>query len=144
MSSESLTSVLAADLKHWLDLSRGVDLADESLQRGVRVLENLIAAMVPQETVLLANYPNPFNPETWIPYHLASDSEVAITIYDVNGMLVRQLNLGHQQAGFYAEKGLAAYWDGRSIRGEPVASGTYFYQLHAGDFSAVRRMVIVK
>ena len=144
VSSESLISVSAADLKHWLDLSRGVDLADESLQRGVRVLENLIAAMIPQETVLLANYPNPFNPETWIPYHLASDSEVMITIYNVHGMLVSRLDVGHQQAGFYTDKGLAAYWDGRSMRDEPVASGTYFYQLHAGDFSAVRRMVIVK
>ena len=144
VSSDILSSLSAADLKHWLDLSTSVDLADESLQRGVRVLENLLAAMIPQETVLLANYPNPFNPETWIPYHLASDSNVMITIYNVHGMLVRRLDLGYQHAGFYADKGLAAYWDGRSMRGEPVASGTYFYQLHAEDFSAVRRMVIVK
>ncbi len=144
VSSENLSTLSAADLKHWLNLSSGIDLADESLQRGVRVLEKLLAAMTPQETVLLANYPNPFNPETWIPYHLASDSNVMITIYNVHGMLVSRLDLGHQRAGFYTDKGLAAYWDGRSMRGEPVASGTYFYQLHAGDFSAVRRMVIVK
>lgn len=144
VSSENLSILSVADLKHWLNLSSGVDLADESLQRGVRVLEILLAAMTPQETVLLANYPNPFNPETWIPYHLASDSNVMITIYNVHGMLVNRLNLGHQRAGFYTDKGVAAYWDGRSMRGEPVASGTYFYQLHAGDFSAVRRMVIVK
>ena len=144
VSSENLSTLSAADLQHWLNLSSDLDLSDESLQRGVRVLEILLAAMTPQETILLANYPNPFNPETWIPYHLASDSNVMITIYNVHGMLVSRLDLGHQRAGFYTDKGLAAYWDGRSMRGEPVASGTYFYQLHAGDFSAVRRMVIVK
>ena len=144
VSSENLSTLSAADLQHWLNLSSGVDLSDESLQRGVRVLEILLAAMTPQETVLLANYPNPFNPETWIPYHLANDSNVMITIYNVHGMLVNRLDLGHQRAGFYTDKGVAAYWDGRSTRGEPVASGTYFYQLHAEDFSAVRRMVIVK
>ncbi len=137
-------SLSATEVKRWLDLSKGLSLTDEILQRGIHMLESLLATFSPKETVLLPNYPNPFNPETWIPYHLANDSEVAITIYDVNGMLVRQLNLGHQQAGFYAEKGRAAYWDGRSMRGESVASGTYFYQLHASDFSAMRRMVIIK
>ena len=110
VSSENLSTLSAADLQHWLNLSSGVDLSDESLPRGVRVLEILLASMTPQETILLANYPNPFNPETWIPYHLASDSNVMITIYNVHGMLVRQLDLGHQQAGFYDDKGRAAYW----------------------------------
>ena len=137
-------SLSAIDVKRWLDLTRGLSFADASSQQGVRFLESLLAALTPKETVLLPNYPNPFNPETWIPYHLANESNVMITIYDVNGMLVRRLDLGHQQAGFYAEKGLAAYWDGRSIRGEPVASGAYFFQLQTGDFSAMRRLVIVK
>ena len=143
-SSDMLLALSATDVKRWLDLSKGLPLADATLQRGIRMLENLLVMFTPKETVLLPNYPNPFNPETWIPYHLNNDSDVVITIYDVNGMLVRQLDLGYQQAGFYADKGHAAYWDGRSIRGESVASGTYFYQLHAGDFSAMRRMVIVK
>ncbi len=137
-------SLSAIDVKRWLDLTRGLSFADASSQQGVRFLESLLAALTPKETVLLPNYPNPFNPETWIPYHLANESNVMITIYDVNGMLVRRLDLGHQQAGFYAEKELAAYWDGRSIRGEAVASGAYFYQLQTGDFSAMRRLVIVK
>ena len=141
----SLTSSLSAtDVKRWLDLSKGLSLTDATLRRGVLMLENLLKTFSPEESALLPNYPNPFNPETWIPYHLADDSDVVITIYDVAGMLVRQLNLGHRQAGFYADKGRAAYWDGRGMRGESVASGTYFYQLHAGDFSAMRRMVIVK
>ena len=143
-SSDILLALSATDVKRWLDLSKGLPLADATLQRGIRMLENLLVMFTPKETVLLPNYPNPFNPETWIPYHLNNNSDVVITIYDVNGMLVRQLDLGHQQAGFYADRGRAAYWDGRSMRGESVVSGTYFYQLHAGDFSAMRRMVIVK
>ena len=143
-SSEIPSSLSAADVKRWLDLSKGLSLTDATLRRGVLMLENLLTTFSPKETLLLPNYPNPFNPETWIPYHLADDSDVVITIYDVNGILVRQLDLGHRQAGFYADKGHAAYWDGRGLSGESVASGTYFYQLHAGDFSAMRRMVIVK
>ena len=143
-SSDIEPALSAIDVKRWLDLSKDLPLADATLQRGIRMLENLLVMFTPKETVLLPNYPNPFNPETWIPYHLNNDSDVVITIYDVNGMLVRQLDLGYQQAGFYADRGRAAYWDGRSMRGESVASGTYFYQLHTDDFSAMRRMVIVK
>ncbi|MDE0297185.1 MAG: cohesin domain-containing protein [Candidatus Poribacteria bacterium] len=138
------SSLSATDVKLWLELSKSSSLTDATLQRGIHMLESLLATLNPKETLLLPNYPNPFNPETWIPYHLASDSDVVITIYDVNGMLVRQLNQGDQQAGFYTDKGRAAYWDGRSVRGESVASGTYFYQLHTRNFSAMRRMVIVK
>ncbi len=143
-SSNLPSSISATDVKRWLELSRGLSLTDAALQRGVLMLENLLAAFVPNENALLPNYPNPFNPETWIPYQLADDSDVQITIYNLHGMLVCQLDLGHRQAGFYADKGRAAYWDGRSMSGEPVASGAYFYQIQAGDFSAVRRMVIVK
>ena len=94
--------------------------------------------------VLLANYPNPFNPETWIPYHLAHAADVTITIYDTKGAVVRQLDLGHQSAGYYTDRAKAAYWDGRNESGELVASGVYFYQLRTGNYSATRRMVIVK
>jgi flagellar hook assembly protein FlgD len=93
---------------------------------------------------LLPNYPNPFNPETWIPYHLADDADVHLTIYDIKGMVVRQLDLGHQQAGHYTDRARAAYWDGRNNLGETVGSGVYFYHLQTGDFSAMRKMVIVK
>ena len=98
----------------------------------------------PDETVLLANYPNPFNPETWIPYQLAEPSAVSLSIYDVQGAVVRHLRLGHQTAGMYHSRSRAAYWDGRNTLGEPVASGLYFYTLTAGDFTATRKMLIRK
>ena len=98
----------------------------------------------PEETALLTNYPNPFNPETWIPYQLAEASEVSIHIYDVKGLLVRTLALGHQPAGYYIGHGRTAYWDGRNRVGELVASGVYFYTLNASDFVATRRMLILK
>ena len=99
---------------------------------------------IPSDTELLANYPNPFNPETWIPYQLAEDADVTLTIYDTKGVTVRRLDLGHQLAGYYADRGKAAYWDGRNDNGESVASGLYFYQLGTPSFSHVRRMVILK
>ena len=98
----------------------------------------------PDRTVLFANYPNPFNPETWIPYHLANSGDVRITIYDGRGSLVRRLELGHQQAGRYTSRSRAAYWDGRNTFGEPVASGIYFYQLQTDTHSALRKMLIRK
>ena len=101
-------------------------------------------AMSQIETALLPNYPNPFNPETWIPYHLARDADVQLTIYDIKGEVVRRFSLGHQLAGYYTDRIKAAYWDGRNDTGESVASGVYFYHLSAGDYSATRRMVILK
>ena len=98
----------------------------------------------PGETVLLANYPNPFNPETWIPYHLSHASDVEIVIYDVHGVVIRRLVLGHQPAGYYANRSRAAYWDGRNALGERVASGVYFYQLQTDEVSPMRKMVVVK
>jgi flagellar hook assembly protein FlgD len=92
----------------------------------------------------LQNFPNPFNPETWIPYQLATDATVTISIYNVKGQLVRQLSLGKQKAGYYVGKGHAAYWDGNEQYGKVVGSGLYFYALRAGSFQATRRMVIVK
>ena len=99
---------------------------------------------LPEETLLLANYPNPFNPETWIPYHLANPSDVQITIYDTRGTVVRQLDLGHQREGYYTSRSRAAHWDGRNNIGERVASGIYFYQLQADNTSLLRKMVILK
>ena len=98
----------------------------------------------PQETVLAQNFPNPFNPETWIPYQLSKATEVSIQIYDVSGRLIRMLDLGWQPVGSYMTPSSAAYWDGRNAVGERVASGIYFYTLQTADFAATRRMVILK
>ena len=98
----------------------------------------------PNQNLLLQNYPNPFNPETWIPYQLSEDSPVSISIYDTTGKLVRTLSLGYQSAGFYNSREYAAYWDGRNVLGERVASGIYFYQLTTPSFQQTRRLVILK
>ena len=100
--------------------------------------------LIPDTTTLLPNYPNPSNPETWIPYQLAEDSKVTVQIYDAKGVLVRTLPLGHQRAGLYYGRSRAVHWDGRNAQGEPVASGVYFYTLKAGDFAATRKMLIRK
>ena len=107
-------------------------------------LPELVAYEIPTETALLPNFPNPFNPETWIPYQLAQDAEVTLTIYDSKGVTVRRLDLGHQLAGYYADREKATYWDGRNNQGESVASGVYFYQLATPSFRQLRRMVIIK
>ena len=120
--------------------------SDGSLKylQAIVLLEHLLAEMRPDETQLLANYPNPFNPETWIPYHLAKSSDVRITIYDVRGSVVRHLGLGHLSPGYYTSRNRAAYWDGRNAVGERVASGIYFYQLEADNVSFLRKMLILK
>ena len=103
-----------------------------------------ISPVVSVENTLLANYPNPFNPETWIPYQLSASADVSVSIYAVDGRLVRRLDLGHQVEGVYRSRSRAAYWDGRNEFGERVASGLYFYTLTAGDFTATRKMLIRK
>ena len=102
------------------------------------------ATPIPKAFALLQNFPNPFNPETWIPFDLAADATVTIRIYDVKGQLVRQLDLSKQKAGRYLDKKTAAYWNGKDQLGQSVSSGLYFYMLKAGDFAATRRMVILK
>ena len=116
---------------------------------GIAPVQGALAAapaivVPPDQTSLLANYPNPFNPETWIPYQLATSADVTLTIYDIHGRAVRALEFGHQRAGMYHERSRAAYWDGRNAQGEPVASGVYFYTFTAGDFTATRKMLIRK
>ena len=134
----------AAYLERWIGEAKQHNPGNKTFQKGIAVLEQLLVAWHPKETVLLPNYPNPFNPETWIPYHLAHDAAVILTIYDTQGTVVRQLDLGYQSAGYYNNRRRAAYWDGRNESGELVASSVYFYQLRAGDYTAVRRMVILK
>ena len=131
-------------VEQWLRQARQVNLADPTFQRGITVLEQLLAALTPKETALLPNYPNPFNPETWIPYQLSAPAEVSISIYAANGQLVRRLALGYQFVGIYESRSRVAYWDGKNALGEPVASGVYFYTLMAGDFTATRKMLIRK
>ena len=108
------------------------------------ILSELIAYEVPTKTALLLNYPNPFNPETWIPYQLADGEVVTLRIYDARGALVRRMEMGHQLAGYYTNRERAAYWDGRNESGESVASGLYFYQLGTPSFRQLKRMLIVK
>ena len=133
-----------ADVQNWLSEARQLNLTDVASQRGILFLENLLAALTPKETALLANYPNPFNPETWIPYHLAVPAEVSISIYAADGTLVRTLALGYQPVGIYESRNRAAYWDGKNALSEPVASGVYFYTLTAGEYTATRKMLIRK
>ncbi len=107
-------------------------------------LPDLVSYEIPAQSELLANYPNPFNPETWIPYRLAEDASVSVTIYGASGSLVRTIDVGFTPAAVYEGRSDAIYWDGRNNFGEQVSSGIYFYHLNAGDFSATRKMVIVK
>ena len=137
-------SVDAATIEAWIAQARLEDDGSLTFKQGIENLEKLLASLIPEETALLANYPNPFNPETWIPYQLAGSAEVTLAIYDMNGQLVRRLAVGHQAAGMYRSRSRAVYWDGRNQLGEPVASGLYFYTLTAGDFTATRRMLILK
>ena len=142
----------AAMINTWLQLAQqnAADTIPTSLPdgfsytRGIQMLQQLVEALTPDTTALLANYPNPFNPETWIPYQLAKAADVTVTIYASEGGVVRTLALGHQEAGMYKNRSQAAYWDGKNELGEAVASGLYFYTLTAGDFTATRRMLILK
>ena len=99
---------------------------------------------LPMKYNLYQNYPNPFNPETWIPFQLHQPADVSVTIYDAVGTMVREISVGFRSAGSYQSIGRAVYWDGRTDYGEMVASGVYFYTLQAGDFTANRRLVILK
>ena len=133
-----------AEVEQWLTHARQANLTDAISQRGIRFLEQLLAVLTPKETALLPNYPNPFNPETWIPYQLAQSADVTVRIYTADGKLVRTLDLGNQPIGIYQTRSRAAYWDGRNAVGESVASGIYFYTLTADDFSATRKLLIRK
>ena len=104
--------------------------------------------MIPHQTQLLANYPNPFNPETWMPYQLAKDGMVALTIYNTLGEVVRSFNLGYQRAGYYLDQTRAVHWNGKNRAGESATSGLYFYQIQVESsewkYTDVRKLVLVK
>ena len=128
----------------WIDMAQLAHDGSPVFRQGIANLKHLLTTLVPDKTVLLSNYPNPFNPETWIPYHLAADADVTITIYSLSGGLVRQLDLGLQEAGYYVDKNRAVHWDGTNEDGESVASGVYFIKMKAGEIIASKRMVVVK
>ena len=139
-----MTAAQVDVLQEQIDLLIATGDRSPAAMRTLIYLQQLIATARPEKTQLLANYPNPFNPETWIPYELATDTNVKITIYNTQGVVIRTLELGHQSAGYYTGRNSAAYWDGRNAFGEQVASGVYFYQFETDEMSLMRKMVILK
>ena len=140
----AIETLAAADVQRWVAQAQQAALIDPASQRGIHFMQHLLASLTPKATALLSNYPNPFNPETWIPYQLANPAKVTLSIYAADGKLVHTLELGQRPAGIYLSRHRAAYWDGKNEVGEPVASGIYFYTLTAGDFTATRKMLIRK
>ena len=139
-----LSAVQIDHLQEQIDLLIATNDRSPAALRTLIYLQQLLVTARPEKTQLLANYPNPFNPETWIPYELATDTDVRLTIYNTQGVVIRTLQLGHQSAGYYTGRDRAAYWDGRNALGEQVASGLYFYQLETDEMSLMRKMVILK
>ncbi len=143
MQSE-ITSEHLKIIDRWLTDARQLDQINNTLRKGIEVLETFANTVHPIKTDLLPNFPNPFNPETWIPYDLAQDTNVNIIIYNLKGEIIRKLNLGFRSAGKYRNKALAAHWDGRNSNGDFVASGMYFYSLHTQQENVTRKMVVMK
>ncbi len=144
LSLEAGTIPTKTEVELWLKEAQQLNLTDPKSLRGINYLKQLLLALAPQETALLANYPNPFNPETWIPYQLSKPAEVTLQIYAVDGSRIRTLSLGHQDQGIYLARKRAAYWDGKNGIGESVASCVYYYTLIADEFTATRKMLILK
>ena len=142
--TERAADVSRQTVETWITAVQTVSDGSALFSEVLTNLNHLLELLPPEQTRLLANYPNPFNPETWIPYRLAEDAFVTLTIYDGTGQIVRTINVGHQVAAVYESRSKAIYWDGRNGLGESVASGVYFYHLSAGDFSATRKMLILK
>lgn len=142
--AKNLPTVSREEVQHQIDLLLASDNQSATALYTLAYLQSLLEVVTPEQTRLLANYPNPFNPETWIPYQLATSSEVQITIYNSAGREVRTLSLGHQSEGYYTDRSRAAYWDGCNAIGEHVASGVYFYTLTTDRISATRKMLILK
>ncbi|RKU27373.1 hypothetical protein C6497_11535 [Candidatus Poribacteria bacterium] len=136
--------ISSSDVEQWITQVQSLDSNDPTYKNGILFLEQLLTALIPNKTALLPNYPNPFNPETWIPYQLSEAADVTIKIYSTDGLLIKNISLGHKQAGLYQDRTHAAYWDGKNELGEPVASGIYFYEFSTGHYSATKRMVIRK
>ena len=131
-------------VEKWLTEAHLTDDGSNVFKHGIAALEHLIDTVSPKKTVLLPNYPNPFNPETWIPYDLADDTDVHIYIYNLKGESIQHIKVGFQTAGAYRTRSRAAYWDGKNTTGEYVSSGIYFFALYAGQIHAIRKMVVKK
>ena len=144
LAMDSIDGLDPAMIQTWIEQAQVEDDGSVAFREGIAYLQSLLASLIPEETALLPNYPNPFNPETWIPYQLSEPADVTLRIYAVNGVLVRTLALGQTPAGIYQSRSRAAYWDGRNNVGESVASGIYFYTLTTGDFTATRKLLIRK
>ena len=144
LAMDGIEGLDPAMIQTWIEQAQVEDDGSVAFREGIAYLQSLLASLIPEETALLPNYPNPFNPETWIPYQLSEAADVTLRIYAVNGKLVRTLALGQTPAGIYQSRSRAAYWDGRNNVGESVASGIYFYTLTAGDFTATRKLLIRK
>ncbi len=128
-----------SELEAMPNKSHGVQIAIELLRHYLSVADRNV-----KETKLLPNYPNPFNPDTWIPYQLSEVSTVTVKIYDVSGHLIRTIDVGHKPVGYYLTRQRAVYWDGQNENGESVSSGVYFYTLNTDTYTQTRRMIIVK
>ena len=139
-----LTAIQIERIEEQIDLLIATNDRSPAAMRTLVYMQQLLVTARPEKTQLFANYPNPFNPETWIPYELVTDTHVRITIYNTQGVVIRSLQFGHQSAGYYTDRDRAAYWDGRNALGEQVASGLYFYQLETDTMSSMRKMVILK
>ena len=149
MHQRTTPHLTVENLQHWIHLAKQLNGREPHTEKGIAVLEAFLAALllideIPEETRVLANFPNPFNPETWIPYQLSKPARVGIFIHAADGTLVRTLALGLLPAGVYHDKSRAAFWDGRNAFGEVVASGVYFYTFIADDFSVTHKMLIRK
>ena len=148
-NSIETSNLTVQKLTQWIQLAKQLDVEMPDLRTGISILERLLTLLNDIETshiktALMTNYPNPFNPETWIPYQLAAPAKVSISIHCVNGKLIRTLELGHIPAGIYHNKSRSAYWDGRNELGESVVSGIYFYTFTADDYTATGKMLIQK
>ena len=137
-------SLTTDQIQSWITQAMQINDGSPAFQMGLLVLQDLLLNLRPEKTELLPNYPNPFNPETWIPYQLANPASVTLTISNIQGVVVREMKLGQQAAGVYSTRAQAIHWDGRNNIGEQVATGVYFYTLKAGDYTATRKMIIAK
>ncbi|MEO2004218.1 MAG: hypothetical protein ABGY41_08975, partial [Candidatus Poribacteria bacterium] len=131
-------------IEQWLRQARRADDGSETFYRGIGVLKRLLGDDTADRMRLLPNYPNPFNPETWIPFELSEGGEVVVTVYNVRGQVVRSMELGFRDPGVYGAPNRAAYWDGRNDRGEEVAGDAYFVELSTGGYRETRRLTLIK
>ncbi len=136
--------LIAESIQTWIKQAQIKNDGSTLFQDGIVNLQKLLDTLIPVKTKLLNNYPNPFNPETWIPYQLSEPGEVSLRIYSADGKIVRNFMMGYQNIGIYKNRSRAIYWNGKNNFGEPVASGLYFYTLTAGDFTATKKMLITK